>query len=250
MDTAAHEESIKIMLAGEDYFTCERTHCRLSIESCVKRQAQGVGIRALNGYLIPDQCRDCEQGKHNKEAMKMASKKGTMKKASKKGTCENCERTDLVLPAGGLCGTCYKAARWLPVPERIEALAKVRERVIGVPAEKLEAKKVDAVPEPTNALEEAGPGPVINMGGKGLQPHLEAIVAEIMAAMASSQNKNVPRVILDFKTVEDRNLFIVLSEDAYKNRRTLAQHARWCLEAALPAPVPNNLQAETRRNET
>ena len=55
------------ILAGPDYFSCEKTHGRIKKSECVTRQEVGI---CPPGYLrreIPFECQDCAQGREIKQ---------------------------------------------------------------------------------------------------------------------------------------------------------------------------------------
>ena len=66
IDTTAHlasmTERAKI-LAGPDYFTCQRTHARIKKTECVTRQTEGAYVEGSWKKEIPPECKECEQGK-------------------------------------------------------------------------------------------------------------------------------------------------------------------------------------------
>jgi len=59
---ASMMERAKIM-AGPEYFTCERTHTRMKKAECVRRQTEGAFVEGSFKKEVPSECRDCAQGK-------------------------------------------------------------------------------------------------------------------------------------------------------------------------------------------
>ena len=41
------------ILAGPDYFTCERTHCRIKKTECITRQTEGIRERGAWHWQVP-----------------------------------------------------------------------------------------------------------------------------------------------------------------------------------------------------
>lgn len=58
------QAEIQNILAGPDYFTCEKMHTRMNKADCIVRQTRGIKISAIgNCREVPPECEDCEQGK-------------------------------------------------------------------------------------------------------------------------------------------------------------------------------------------
>ena len=57
-------DKIQAILAGPDYFTCERAHTRMKKAECIKRQ-QGIWVPGNPRWYkeIPPECQGCEQGR-------------------------------------------------------------------------------------------------------------------------------------------------------------------------------------------
>ncbi len=94
------DRSIDQILAGPDYFTCERLTARLPKSVCIQRQTKRVVIGPTHWYL----CFDCAQGA---EIAKSQDKVVPQQKPPVICAAEGCDK-----PAGTrkLCGTCY--GRW------------------------------------------------------------------------------------------------------------------------------------------
>ena len=55
---------IQSILAGPDYFTCEKMHTRMKKADCIVRRTRGLKLSAIgNCYEVPPECEDCKQGK-------------------------------------------------------------------------------------------------------------------------------------------------------------------------------------------
>ena len=60
----ATEEQINDILNSAEYFECERMHTRMKRQVCINRQRQGKPSEvARTQHTIPEECRNCEQGK-------------------------------------------------------------------------------------------------------------------------------------------------------------------------------------------
>jgi len=56
------------LLAGPDYFRCERNHARMRKSVCLDRQEKGIHT-GLHHREIPPECRDCPQGREIKAGL-------------------------------------------------------------------------------------------------------------------------------------------------------------------------------------
>jgi hypothetical protein len=117
---AMQTEEIEAIMQGDDYFVCERMHCRMTKAACVARQTRAA--------IIPLECKHCAQGNDIRASL---ADKNTREDIvmSKSGTCTNCGRENITLPAHNLCWVCYDAARNKTGGDREIALADVKERV-------------------------------------------------------------------------------------------------------------------------
>jgi hypothetical protein len=68
---ASMMERAKIM-AGPEYFTCQRTHTRMKKAECIRRQTKGVRLEGSLKKEVPPECKECAQG-----AEIMAGEKGS-----------------------------------------------------------------------------------------------------------------------------------------------------------------------------
>ena len=91
-------DKIQAILAGPDYFTCERMHARIKKADCVERQ-KGIWVPGMPRWWkeTPPECQGCEQGKDITQGAESATvlwraqsetKEGEMKKTCKEPGCD------------------------------------------------------------------------------------------------------------------------------------------------------------------
>lgn len=153
-----------------------------------------------------------------------AIKKGVvMATARKKGTCNNCERTDMYLPAFGKCWVCYDERRnALKNGTSVEeALAGVRGRIrLGMGKKgRLKTKKTPGGEEA--ALSAAGI----------MAEETKTILEEAPGWVVPS----VRGVCLEFKDDRDKGMFDWLRERADESRRNPEQQIMWILQHYIEA---------------
>ena len=103
--------SAEEVLAGPEYFDCERLHARMRKAVCIKRQVDGFRITA--GDYVPEACKACGQGRRIREEAGMGEKK----------MCARCEEAErLVMKNGRVSRYCRKCLGLV----RKEAAAKSR----------------------------------------------------------------------------------------------------------------------------
>jgi len=103
--------SAEEVLAGPEYFDCERLHARMRKAVCIKRQVDGFRITA--GDYVPEACKACGQGRRIREEAGMGEKK----------MCARCEEAErLVMKNGRVSRYCRKCLGIV----RKEAAAKSR----------------------------------------------------------------------------------------------------------------------------
>jgi hypothetical protein len=90
------------LLYSPGYFKCERTHCRLSIEACLKRQATNREKR----WAVHIECDDCPQGweMKNQKIEKKEVSKPTQEQSVK--MCQECGNKPTLHPHSTYCGSC------------------------------------------------------------------------------------------------------------------------------------------------
>jgi len=75
------------LLAGPDYFTCERTHARVRKTECVMRQSEGVRLLGSLKKAVPPECADCPQGREIKESGQQEKKQGVKMSDEQRQIC-------------------------------------------------------------------------------------------------------------------------------------------------------------------
>lgn len=112
------------LLYSSGYFKCERTHCRLSIEACLKRQV----VNEDKGWAVHLACQGCPQGKKNR---KKAEKKVRMTQEKQVKKCQRCGDKPTMHPNSKYCGSCLaKFPRDKPRTKRApgERKPKIKDR--------------------------------------------------------------------------------------------------------------------------
>ena len=72
-------DEIRQILDGPGYFLCERTNCKLKIETCVQRRRANRVRAAFEPILFP-MCDGCDQGFENERVLDVVKEKGKPKR--------------------------------------------------------------------------------------------------------------------------------------------------------------------------
>jgi len=98
------------LLAGPDYFTCERMHTRMQKIRCLDRQEKGIPVEMGYKREIPSECADCPQGREIKAELQKKDQSTEDSMQRKTGICSECKK-EKEIAARGMCKICYDTWR-------------------------------------------------------------------------------------------------------------------------------------------
>ena len=205
------------ILAGPDYFTCERTHCRIKKTECITRQGEGIpagGITQRKGgrstrLVVPPECWDCAQGVEIREELGGKGERVKGSEAERK-TCDDKECQHYVADqctyigkmTAGLCKRKYMQKYY-------------QERKTQSAEKPVDESVAAEVPETTDAS-------VVAEAPVGMQIELD------QTPEAAVQG---PSVFLDFEG--DDQLYEELKKAAEDELRTVRNQALWYIKQGV-----------------